>query len=511
MRTGLIISLRKRRYRQFEAIMALRCDICGEVAACLLCECKTPPVSVCQRCFSEHMKENSEHTQVSPGVDATECTKDGNPAAHFCLCNSYVCSTCLPNHYPSRDKHQVFPMYLHPQYLKDNTGTLLKQGEILDRISAALQKQAKELKAKLTKKVKETFDTLYSLLTESRECALVQVNKYAEEFEQESLTLVHKLAAMKYEPAWQANTEFEAIILREDVQEIAELETCVADWVFEMEEFKQKWKSLSRCKNWKYLLGPVPQEPSYFAVANGKTQVFSLPSLQPIRVPTQLSTLKGSLLCLPSTEWFLCETTLCHRVAPDFSSKRTICSLKEPRKKAILAYYRNSVYLFGGHNGNFISSYVECVDLDSKSARTLACFLPVPFVHSVPCRYKNSLYFGQMFLYRSSFIFHLDTERLDLLELDIGYASSCIAIPFPNNEIVFLTNKGIFGFLIQDNYTYPIVEGSQITYKGNTVPVCYQGYWYFLGKNEDMPLLFTLEVSNKDLKSVGVYEKPDFS
>ena len=120
--------------------MALRCDICREVAACLLCECKTPPVSVCQRCFSKHIEDVSvEHYQNSAGVNSNcQCSNDGNPAYHFCLCQQYVCSACLHNHYPSRGEHHVFPMSLLPVKTQDSSGALLRQGELVDELSAAL-------------------------------------------------------------------------------------------------------------------------------------------------------------------------------------------------------------------------------------------------------------------------------------------------------------------------------------------------------------------------------------
>jgi hypothetical protein len=202
---------------------------------------------------------------------------------------------------------------------------------------------------------------------------------------------------------------------------------------------------------------------------------------------------------------------MCHTIAPDFSSKRTICSLNESKKNPTLAYYHNCVYLFGGHNGNFISSSAECVDLDSKSTRILACYMPLPIVNSVPCRYKNALYFGQVFVYSKGYIFHLDTERLDLLNIQIDQANSCLAIPFPNDEIVFLANSGIFTFLIQANKCYKTTESSSIAYGCNTIPVFYQGYWYFLGKNEndDTKIIFAMEERSKDFGQLGVIEEPE--
>jgi hypothetical protein len=401
-------------------------------------------------------------------------------------------------------------MSLLPVYIQDDTGALLRQGELIDELSAALQKQAKELKAKLTKKVGDTFDTLQNLLKESRENAIAQVTKYANEFEQESNALVQKLVDMKYQPVWQANTELEAIIQREDAQAIAELKSCGAGWVFEMEEFKRKWKSLSRFKNWKYLLQPIAQEASCFAVANGKTQVFSLPSIQPLRVPTHLAALRGSLLCLPSTEWFLCETTMCHMIAPDFSSKRTICSLLDPRNEPALAYYHNCVYLFGGHTSKSASFTAECVDLDSRSTRILACPLPISFFGVVPCRCQDTLYFGCVLFYQGGYIFHLPTERFDQFEINFDRGGNSIAIFTINDEIVFLTNSGMYTYLFQLNECCKLTENSGLEYNCGTMPLRHQGSWYILGFNakSQTKMILAMDEQNKDIRHMRNIEEP---
>jgi len=489
--------------------MALKCDVCREVAACLPCECTTPPVSVCQRCLIPHIKGSpGQHSQLSPGADSDcMCSRDGKQAYHFCLCNEYVCSGCLSLHHPPREKHHVFAIGLLPLFHQDCTGTLLLRGELLDQISTAWQEQASGLRPKLVKKVADTFDSLQKLLQESREKALAQVIKYAKEFESESVAIVEKLKSLKYKIDWQPDTELEEIIQREDTKALSELQSSVADWTFELEEFQKKWESLSRLKNWKYLLKAPAQEPCCFAVANGKTQVLALPSLQPLTVPPHLAELDGSLLCLPSTEWFFCDTTSCSLITPDFSSQDDLCTLNVSRRNPALAYYHNCVYLFGGYTGMIVPSTVECVDLDSHSIRNLACPLPISVLGSLPCRYKDFLYFGCVRLCSKGHIFNLETERLVELQIDFETPNVSLAFPFPNDEIVFLVNSGTFTFLVETKDFFQIAEGSDMSLDSYTMPLGYRGVWYFLGVIDGTKRLFSIDESSKDISQVGEFEE----
>ena len=491
-------------------MMALKCDVCREVAVCLLCECTTPPISVCQCCLAQHLEDSTgEHSQVSPGADADcLCSRDGMQAYHFCVCNEYVCGSCMSLHHPPREEHHVYPITLLPVFHQDSTGSLLRRGELLDKLMTAWQEQTSGLRPRLVKKVADTFDSLQKLLQESREKALAQVIKYAKEFESESVAIVEKLKSLKYKIDWQPDTELEEIIQREDTKALSELQSSVADWTFELEEFQKKWESLSRLKNWKYLLKAPAQEPCCFAVANGKTQVLALPSLQPLTVPPHLAELDGSLLCLPSTEWFFCDTTSCSLITPDFSSQRNLCTLNVSRRESALAYYHNCVYIFGGHSIKGVSSTAECVDLDSRSSRTLACPLPITFFGVAPCRHEDTLYFGCVLFYQGGYIFHIPTERFDHLSIHFDSAGLSIAMSFPNDEIVFLSYSGLYTFLLQGKEGLKLAEGTDTNYNSETVPVRQQGIWYFIGVSDNVKVICAMEETDKEIRHVGVIEKP---
>ena len=316
-----------------------------------------------------------EHAQSNQGA-TEQCTADGYPAYYFCLCYSYVCNDCLPKHPPS-DSHHVFPLSLLSIFHQDSTGTLLKQGKLIDELCSILEQQAKDLKSKLVQKVAKTFDLIEKYVQDAREQALAQVIKYAEEFERESSRMSNLLQTRKYTSDWQPSTELEMLLQMEYRKATAELESSAPDWIFELEVFKTDWERYSRCVNWKYLQQPPAKEPSCIEVANGREQLFSLPDLCPIEIPEPLCSLVGNLLCLPNTDWFLCDPIQCYQLSPDFTSVQESCLLKISRREPCLAAYRNSVYVFGGICDLGLSCRAECVDLNSRVSRVLACDLPL--------------------------------------------------------------------------------------------------------------------------------------
>ena len=493
----------------FSEVTDLRCGICREISACLLCECQAPSLSVCVHCLPHHLSDSpGEHSQLSPGVDEKCCTEDGSPAYYFCLCDVYVCSACLPKHHPPRGRHQVFPLCLLSEFYKDNSGKSLRQGELIDKISAALLEQAKGLKVNLVRKVASTFDALEVHLQNSREKALIQVIKYVNEFERESAAMVQKLRDMKYSRDWIPRSELETIIQSEDKEAISDLISSVADWNFELEEYKRKWDSFSRLKNWKYLQKPPAQEPSCVAMANGKTQVFALPTLQPVTVSPELALLEGSLICLPTTEWFFCDAIACHLISPEFSGKRLICNLQEQRKDAGLVYCQGCVYLFGGRTNEGICSTAECVDLDIQSSRMLLSSLPLSFYNCTPCRQGKTLYLGCFPLWSGCFSFHLISERFEMLPITFQLPGMSLSLALPNSEVIVLSDTSIYTYQTHASTYSQLPAISNIEYMSITAPVRHQGVWYFLGNSNDLYMLFSLSETSKQLKQEGTFEKP---
>lgn len=489
--------------------MDLRCGICREISACLLCECRTPPISLCAHCLPQHLIESSgEHSQLSPGVGEQTCTEDGSPAYYFCLCDAYVCSTCLPKHHPPRSGHQVFPLCLLSEYMKDSSGKSLRQGELIDKISATLLEQAKDLKVKLVHKVASTFDALEVHLQNSREKALIQVIKYSNEFERESAAMVQKLKDMKYVKDWVPSSELEAIIQSEDKEAIFDLISSVADWTFELEEYKVKWDSYSRLKSWKYLLKPPAQEPRCIAVANGKTQIFALPTLQPIAVSPELAFLQGSLICLPTNEWFFCDATTCHMINPNFTEQRLICDLHVQRLEPGLVYGRGCIYFFGGYNNNGICSTAESVDPDCKSSRTLMCSMPLSFFHCTPCRHGDLIYLGYFSTWSSCFSFHLSSEVFERLPIHSKTSGPSVSLALPNSEVLILSNSGLYTYSTNGTNLSQLPAISNIDFMATTVPVRHQGVWYFLGSSNSIYMLFSLNETSKQLKQERTFEKP---
>jgi hypothetical protein len=402
----------------------------------------------------------------------------------------------------------VFPLCLLSEFLKDHSGKLLRQGELIDNISAALLEQAKDLKVKLVQKVASTFDALQVHLQNSREKALIQVIKYANEFERESAAMMQKLRDMKYSNDWVPRSELETIIQSEDKEAISGLISSVADWTFELEEYKRKWDSFSRLKNWKYLLKPPAQEPRCIAVANGKTQVFAVPTLQLIAVSPELALLQGSLICLPTTEWLFCDTIACHLISPDFTGKRMLCNLQEQRLDTGLVYSQGCIYLFGGRNGKGVCSTAECVDLDSQSSRMLLCSLPLSFYNCTPCKQGNMIYLCCFPLWSGCFSFHISSEHFERLPINFKNPGFSVSLALPSSEIIVLSYTGMYSFQTHATTYSQLPAISNIEYMSLTVPVRHQGVWYFLGNSNAVYMLFSLNEASKQLKQEGTFEEP---
>jgi len=492
-------------------IMALRCETCRETAACVLCECRSPACAVCQRCFTQHLTENpGVHSQLSPGSDPEcRCSFDSNPASHFCLCNAYICSACLPSHHPPHDDHHVFPLSLLPIYHQDSTGALLRQGELVDFIATTIATHSESLRVKLVRKVADTFDTLQKHLQDCREKALLEVIKYAKEFENDAAEIAARLKEVKYDANWRAKTELEDIIFTENRQLAEKLQGELADWEFSLEEYMRKWDSLSRFKQWKYLLRPCDaQEPTCFLVTNGKTQLFALPSIQPLPVSEAMAWLSGSVLCLPNTEWFYSEQTVCFIISPDIARKATICGLKEFRSFPGLSHYHGSVYLFGGHTKMGVSITAECVDLANRSSRVLAQPMPSSIFSSVPCRHSDFLYFGCISGNCSTFVFHLPSEKFEHSPISYEYEGNSLALALPDDEILVLAQHGLYSYHYQAKECFKLGVVDRITFMSATVPVKYQGVWVFLGRNEEEQMVLAMDERNKEVKLVGEVEIP---
>ena len=488
--------------------MDLQCSECREFAACVQCECISPQVAICQSCLPLHVTSPGIHAQCTSGTQ-DRCLPHDNPALHFCLCNAYICSVCMPVHHPPRDNHHVFSVCLVPVFNQDETGALLRQGELIEELSAAVQTQAKGLQEKLVQKVAETFDGLQRHLHEMRVHTLEQVIKYAKEFESESELLLEKLRRMKYRAEWQAETELEALIQREDRKELAEYQRDIVGWVFEMEEYKHKWETLGRLRSWKYLLAPPSYEPNCFAVANGQTHLFALPTLDQLSVPESLAWLDGSLLCLPSTEWFFNDYQQCHLISSDFTQKRLICDMKEKRQFAGLAHYRRCVYLFGGHTKNAVSHTVECVDIERKSTRLLACSLPLSFFGAMPCRQGPKLYFGPLTLCSRGYQFDLATEQFTKAPFSYQGHSNSQALAFPLDEVVVLSASGIYSFDCQGAECFQLKGENNTNFLSHTAPMRQQGVWYIETQSEESNMLLVMSESTKELQEARAMQKPD--
>ena len=419
-----------------------------------------------------------------------------------------MCSACLPAHPPQAD-HHVFPITLLPIYFQDSTGVLLRQGELIDQLTAELETQGKGLRGKLERKVIDTFDQIHNYLQKMRTNTLEEVRKYASDWEKEYELLTQRLFQIKYNPEWQAETELELLISREDRQGIADFHSNMLDWVFDMDEYKRKWETLSHFRCCSYLRSSIPYEPSCIAVANGQTHLFSLPSLEQLSVPEDLAWLEGSLLLLPSTEWFFCDFKVCNIISYDFTSLQKICELKENRQLAGLVHYRNCVYLFGGHSNMSVSNTVECVDISKKCTRLLAGVLPLSFFGSQPCRQGHMVYFGPVLTSKKGYKYNLLTERLEFAPFSYENSGHSEALAFPENEVVVLSDSGVCTFHSKGQECYALSEATKIVYMSNTAPVRLQGNWYLTAHNRGSTVLIVMSESTREPQQVRELEQPD--
>ena len=486
--------------------MAQRCDYCRSTQVCVPCTCKSPALALCEVCLAKHITSTpGTHCQVNQLSipDQYYCsTCDTGLASYFCLCNKYVCALCIPSHHPPDDKHHVFPLNLMPIYHKDYTGKLLTQGELIDITVDHLETEIKTGKRRMIQHVASVFDKLEAHLQAEREKTLSDVIKYAREFEWEMKCAVERLKEMKYQENWVPNCELESLIQQE-----VNICSQILAWEFDMEEYKRKWKSLSRVKPWKYLLKEVEKEGSRFVVVNGKTQVFELPTLKRVEVSEELAWLEGSMLCLPSTEWFFSETKTCYLLSPEITTKTVICKLQEKRSLPGLSHYRNNVYLFGGNHSRGVSYTVECVDLDSRTSRLLARAMPSSFSYTVPCRHGDKLYFGSSNASEFSLVFNLQTELFEKSAISYSTNDSSVSLALPYSEIVVLANHGVYSHTCEATESYPLSEGSSLLYLSGTVPVRYQGVWYFMARDESNQMIYTLDERSKDIQQVLVLER----
>lgn len=485
--------------------------MCRELGFCLVCPCRNQPKSFCRGCLLKHLAVSPrDHAEQPTEEPDGYCLLDSNPAYHFCLCGVYVCAACLPKHLIPGSNHMLYPMDLLPVYSQDNSGRLLRQGELLDKFAVILTEKSHEIRPILIKKVTDTFEELHQFLQDSKTRALTKVNSYTNEFEAQCAAAIQQLETMKYNLHWTARTELEAAVLGEDWTLVEDLRGNPADWTFDLDEYKKKWESLSRLKNWNYLFQPPAQEPHYIAIANGKTQLFSLPAMNQVQVPTKLARLDGSLLCLPSTEWFFCDNHSCHQISSDFSAMQPLCELREHRINPGLAYYQGLVYLFGGHRTSFLSCTVECINLDDRSSRYVSNHLPVACHKCMPCRIGNILYFGALPMLCSVYLFHLPTERFEAASVRFEEPGSSISMAFPNNEVIFLSGGCVFAYRSQESEVVKMGVGIVEDFDGIMAPVKVGTTWYFLGKTTDVNTILAMSESDKEIQHVGVFEEGIF-
>jgi hypothetical protein len=338
---------------------------------------------------------------------------------------------------------------------------------------------------------------------------LEEVRKYASDWEKECELLMQRFFQIKYNREWQVETELELLIMREDRQGIADFHSNMLDWVFDMEEYKRKWETFSHFRCFSYLRSSVQYEPSCIAVANGQTHLFSLPSLEPLSVSEDLAWLEGSLLLLPSTEWFFCDIKACSVISYDFTTLQKTCKLKEKRKFPGLVYYRSCVYLFGGHSNKRVSYTVECVDILKKSTRLLAGVLPLSFFGSQPCRHGHIVYFGPVTLSKKGYKYNLVTERCEFSPFSYEGTGHSEALAFPDNEIVVLSDSGAYSFHSKGQECYRLSEATDVRFVSDTASVRLQGTWYLTAKSQENTVLIVMPESTRELQQVREIEKPD--
>lgn len=398
-------------------------------------------------------------------------------------------------------------MQLIPEYHKDTTGELLKKVELIDLATAFLQDISCDASNRLVEKVRNTYQELMSDLVESRERTCAKVTAYAREFKEKCDETVKRLNELKKESQWTARNQLEVAIQAGDWEILNEINHELADWKFDLQGYREKWGSISHLSNWKYLFRPPNQEPKVLAVTNGRTQVFAIDTMQKLRVPESLSSLSGTSLCLPSSDWFLSLPQTCSLITPDFSSMKTVCpNMKEPRLHPGLAYYRGSVYLFGGGYRQMMLSTVECVDLDEGCSRLLTATLPVPTLCPIPCRHKDALYFGSIPSTKTIYSFLLTSEVFLPLDIRTDITGESLAMAFPNDEVVFLSKGGVFFYQVTNLELYQVKEPMLSDYDMHLMPMRYQGSWYFLGLLQEEGYIAVISEGDKELAQMGTFE-----
>lgn len=110
--------------------------------------------------------------------------------------------------------------------------------------------------------------------------------------------------------------------------------------------------------------------------------------------------------------------------------------------------------------------------------------------------------------YSGGYLFNLLTEHFDSLPINFDSSGFSIAISFPSDEIVFLSNSGLYTFLLQGMEGFRLSEGNGIAYKSTTVPVKQQGIWYFLGVVDQATVVCAMQEEDKEVRQVGEIEEP---
>ena len=417
-----------------------------------------------------------------------------------------MCAACLPHHLVSSGNHRLYPLSLIHVYWEDEAGRYLKQGETVDRFNAVLTESLQGIRPLLVKKVTDTFEELQRQLAATQEKTLSRVHSYVNEFEVMCTDTMERLTAMKYSPQWVGETDLEIAIQSENWVAINELIANPIDWTFELEEYKRRWESLDRFKSWKYLFQPSEQEPKCIAIANGTTQVFELPTLKPLRPSAPLQDMRGALLCLPTNEWFFSDSHSCFTITPDFQARRFLCDFQENRICPGLAYYRGLVYMFGGRQKECLLSTVDCVSLDYQSSRLLPALLPISLQRCVPCRHNDTLYFGAIPAICAIFLFRLATERFEVTQINFTEPNISIALAFPNDEVIFLSQGGTYAYQTHQSEVDKIGMGSIEEFDSEMVPVKRQGIWYFFGKTNEVNSILSMSERDRELRHVGIYE-----
>ena len=175
-----------------------KCRLCGESSNVETCNCPNDPISLCEKCCSQH--DFIHRRQTTPNPLELYCSVHETPLVQLCVvCMSSLCEECCNGHESVCTGADTYPIEFVDLTMTGEDGiNRLKRGKTIDAAIHSLRNQLTEISERTKADVEAKIATVHECLETAKIKAFTKVDEAVAQLSSDIDALEARLSPIKF-------------------------------------------------------------------------------------------------------------------------------------------------------------------------------------------------------------------------------------------------------------------------------------------------------------------------